>query len=104
MKEVESGVKYMLDFKSPIQGVLGIDAATARDPHQLGQPVMRFEIALHELAYPIRPGAALAVARSGVDRQNHRAQQAPLASAGRSVGAVRWQRPLKHLQTSARLY
>ena len=47
--------------------MLGIDAATARDPHQLGQPVMRFEIALHELAYPIRPlGAALAVARSGV--------------------------------------
>src|SRR6266849_2820765 len=24
MKEVESGVKYMLDFKSPIQGLLGV--------------------------------------------------------------------------------
>src|SRR5713226_4130621 len=57
MEEVESGVKYMLDFKSPIQGLLGLHFVTA---HRIAQqPKAAFVAGLRPSQLPGRAACQL---------------------------------------------
>src|SRR5258705_2878093 len=57
MKEVESDVKFMLDFKSPIQGLLGLHFVTA---HRIAQqPKAAFVAGLRPSQLPDRVACQL---------------------------------------------
>ena len=54
MKEVESGVKYMLDFKSPIQGLLGLHSCYGPSDRSAAQGRLRRRAPTQPVTRPSR--------------------------------------------------